>query len=108
MATIEHIDVREALARQQRGARLVDVREPAEHAAGVPRGALLVPRATLEADPRAALAGGEGGVLLICGSGKRSLLAAEALAAQGLVAASVDGGFGAWQAAGLPVDGAGD
>jgi molybdopterin/thiamine biosynthesis adenylyltransferase/rhodanese-related sulfurtransferase len=105
---IERIDVNEAHRRQQRGARLVDVREIAEHAAGVPRGALRVPRATLEADARAALSGGSGEVLLICGSGKRSLLAAEALAGQGIVAASVDGGFQAWQAAGLPVDGAGD
>jgi molybdopterin/thiamine biosynthesis adenylyltransferase/rhodanese-related sulfurtransferase len=106
--TIEHIDVHEAHARQQRGARLVDVREPGEHALGYPRGAACVPRAQFEADPRATLAGHEGQVLLICGSGARSLRAAEALAARGIAAINVGGGFAAWQAAGLPVEGVDD
>jgi molybdopterin/thiamine biosynthesis adenylyltransferase/rhodanese-related sulfurtransferase len=105
---IEHIDVREALARQRRGARLVDVRERNEHALGYPRGAACVPRAQFEADPAATLAGHAGEVLLICGSGMRSLRAAQALEARGIAAANVDGGFQAWQAAGLPIDGVDD
>jgi molybdopterin/thiamine biosynthesis adenylyltransferase/rhodanese-related sulfurtransferase len=108
MTAIEQIDVHEALARQQRGARLVDVRERDEHALGFPRGAACVPRAQFEADPLATLAGHTGEVLLICGSGRRSQLAAEALAAGHIVAANVIGGFAAWRAAGLPVDGVAD
>ena len=103
MAAIERIDVNEAHRRQQRGARLVDVREPGEHALGVPRGALKLPRAQIEAEP--ALAGEGGELLLICGSGARSLRAAEALAARGIAATNVDGGYQAWQAAGLPIEG---
>ena len=105
---IERISVRDAHDRQQRGARVVDVREASEHALGVPRGALRVPRAALEADPRSALGDSPGDVLLICAGGARSLRAAEALAAQGIAVASVDGGYTAWQAAGLPVEGAAD
>jgi molybdopterin/thiamine biosynthesis adenylyltransferase/rhodanese-related sulfurtransferase len=105
---IEQVDVREAHARQQRGAKLVDVRERDEHALGYPRGAACVPRAAFEADPRATLAGHAGEVLLICGSGKRSQRAAEALEAQGIAATNVEGGFAAWQAAALPVDGVDD
>ena len=104
MDEIRDVTPAEAFALMARGARLVDVREPDEHALGVPRGALALPRARLEADPSPAMAG-DCDLLLICGSGKRSRLAAEALAAQGLRRLhSVAGGYAAWQAAGLPVD----
>lgn len=102
VATIPEISPARARQLQRNGALLVDVREPGEHALGLAEGALAVPRATLENDPSRFLAKG-GDVLLICGSGRRSLLAAEALAAQGFTSLhSVAGGMAAWQADGLP------
>jgi molybdopterin/thiamine biosynthesis adenylyltransferase len=91
---------------QERGARLIDVREPGEHALGVPQGALAVPRAQLEAAPAVHHPERDESLLLICGSGRRSLLAAQALADKGYCRLySVAGGFAAWQAARLPVQG---
>jgi len=107
MGSIEEIDVIEAHRRQREGVALIDVREPAEGANGMAEGAVLVPRAQLQADPRAHHPHPGAPLLLICGSGKRSMLAAQALAAQGYTRlASVAGGFAAWQAAKLPVAGA--
>ena len=104
---VEEIDVEEAYRRQRGGVALIDVREASEAAQGMAAGAVLVPRAQLVAEARAHHPDPSAPLLLICGSGKRSLLAAQALAAQGyrrLV--SVSGGFGAWQKAGLPIAGA--
>jgi molybdopterin/thiamine biosynthesis adenylyltransferase/rhodanese-related sulfurtransferase len=105
--SIEEISVEEAHRRQHAGAALIDVREPAEGANGMAEGAVLVPRAQLQANPRAHHPDAEAPLLLICGSGKRSMIAAQALAAQGYrKLASVAGGMAAWQAARLPVAGA--
>lgn len=104
----EIAEISPATARQmqERGARLIDVREPDEHALGVPAGALAVPRATLEAEPAEHHPERDESLLLICGSGRRSLLAAQALAEKGYCRLySVVGGFAAWQAARLPVQG---
>ena len=107
--SIEEISPQEARDRQQRGAVLIDVRETDEHALGTPADALLRPRSQLEIDPDATIAGKNVDVLLICGSGKRSLRAAQALAERGYIRlASVAGGFQAWQAAGLPISSAHD
>ncbi len=101
---IEEISVAEARRRQLAGAPLLDVREPDETALGLPEGAVAVPRAQLEAGPRAHHADTDAPLLLVCGSGQRSLLAAQALASQGYTRlASVAGGHAAWLAAGLPV-----
>lgn len=104
MAGIEEIGPEEAHRRRRRGSLLVDVREPGEHALGLPEGALAVARAALEAEPARWAPQRDAEVLLICGSGKRSLLAAQSLAASGYGRpVSVAGGYQAWQAAGLPV-----
>ncbi|TNJ34641.1 molybdopterin-synthase adenylyltransferase MoeB [Arenimonas terrae] len=103
MRDIEEITPAQALARQAAGRLLIDVREPGEHALGLPEGALAVPRAALEAEPGRWAADPAAEVLLICGSGKRSLLAAQALAAAGYARpVSVSGGFERWRAEGLP------
>ena len=92
---------------QAGGAPLLDVRDPEEHALGLPEHAVAAPRAALEAEPGRFHALPSEVLLLICGSGRRSLLAAEALAAQGYTRLySVVGGVGAWQAAGLPMQSA--
>lgn len=103
MDEIEEITPAEALRRQQAGARLVDVREPGEHALGLPRDALAVPRAALEAAPAQWLPAVDSDVLLICAAGMRSLAAARALRARGYTRlASVAGGFEQWRRDGLP------
>ncbi|HEU0153625.1 MAG TPA: molybdopterin-synthase adenylyltransferase MoeB [Arenimonas sp.] len=103
MDEIEEISPAEALRRQQAGARLVDVREPGEHALGLPRDALAVPRAALESAPSQWLPDPAADVLLICAAGMRSLAAARALRARGYTRlASVAGGFDQWRHDGLP------
>ncbi len=80
---------------------LIDVREPSEYAAERIHGALLFPLSTF--DPKM-LPDGEGKpILLHCGSGKRSATAFERCARAGVkVQAHMEGGIGAWKAAGLP------
>ena len=101
---ISAISVSEARRRQQGGAVFIDVREPGEHALGLPDGAVACPLAQLEAAPGQWIADQDSHIMLICGSGRRSLLAAQALAGQGYTnLVSVTGGFSAWLAEGLPV-----
>ncbi len=105
MSRIQEISVAEARRLQQTGLRMIDVREPDEQALGLPEGALAVPRAVLERDPTASHPDREQALLLICASGRRSLQAAESLAAQGYAELyTVAGGFTRWQADGLPVN----
>ena len=81
---------------------LIDVREPTEYAAERIPGALLHPLTTFDAT--ALPTDGSRRVVFHCGSGKRSLAAAEKLVAAGQShAAHMGGGMAAWKAAGLPV-----
>src|SRR6266702_2131169 len=81
---------------------LIDVREPTEYASERIPGALLYPLSTFDA---AALPDDESRrVVFHCGTGKRSLAAAERRLAAGQVnAAHMGGGLAAWKASGLPV-----
>ncbi len=104
------IDVRDAPALLAEGARLYDVREPAEQALGLPEGATPLPLSQLEADATLGLARGDGFpradgiVLLICAKGQRSRRAAALLRERGAAdVRSLRGGLDAWRAAGLPV-----
>jgi len=95
------IEPRAAEALVQEGALLVDVRESEELATeGRVEGALHVPLGELT--QRASELAGER-VVLICRSGTRSAMAADALRASGWEAWSVDGGIQAWGRDGLPV-----
>ena len=81
---------------------LIDVREPAEYAAERIAGALLYPLSNFDASflPD----DGARRIVFHCGSGKRSLTAAEhRLAAGHGHAAHMGGGIAAWKAAGLPI-----
>ena len=81
---------------------LIDVREPTEYASERIAGALLYPLSTFDAT--ALPDDGSRRVVFHCGSGKRSLVAAERRLAAGQVhAAHMGGGIAAWKAAGLPV-----
>jgi len=104
--TIRELTPAQALERLQAGAVLVDVRSDNERALGSAQGALGIPRALLEADPQRHLPGRDAEILLICQSGQRSRLAAQALELAGYAdLASVAGGTSAWASAGLPMQG---
>lgn len=101
---IPEIGADEALARQRAGALLIDVREDNERASGSPTGALGLSRGFLELRIEQAAPDRFQDILLLCGSGQRSLLAAEALQRLGYQkVSSVAGGMGAWKTAGLPI-----
>jgi sulfur-carrier protein adenylyltransferase/sulfurtransferase len=100
---VPEISPAEALAAQARGALLIDVRENDERASGTPVGALGLSRGFLELRIEQAEADRSRPILTLCGSGVRSLLAAEALQRMGYAnVASVAGGFERWKAEGLP------
>jgi rhodanese-related sulfurtransferase len=81
---------------------LIDVREPAEYASERIAGALLYPLSTFDATTLPP--DGSRRVVFHCGSGKRSLTAAERrLGASETHAAHLGGGIAAWKAASLPV-----
>jgi molybdopterin/thiamine biosynthesis adenylyltransferase/rhodanese-related sulfurtransferase len=93
----------EALQRQTHGALVIDVREDAERASGSPAGALGLSRGFLELRIEQAEPDRKREIITICGSGQRSLLAAEALQRMGYAhVRSVAGGFNRWKAEGLP------
>ena len=100
---VAELEPRQARERQLDGALLLDVREAEEIAHGGPEGAYSVGRGFLE--PRVAdlCARSDQQLVLICGGGQRSLIAADTLQRMGYTnVASVAGGFSAWRQAGLP------
>lgn len=100
---VPEISPAQALARQASGALLIDVREDHERADGTPAGALGLSRGFLELRIEQAEADRGRPILALCGSGQRSLLAAEALQRMGYRdVSSVAGGFNRWKAEGLP------
>lgn len=103
-ASIPEISPADALARQAQGGLLIDVREDGERASGSPTGAVGLSRGFLELRIEQIEANRQHPILVLCGSGQRSLLAAEALQRMGYQqVASVAGGFQRWKAEGLPV-----
>ena len=83
---------------------VIDVREPDEFARGKIPGAYTIPRGVLEmqVDGRLPV---DTTVVLYCGAGARSALAAKSLADMGYdKVESLQGGWSAWVNAGLPVE----
>jgi len=84
---------------------LIDVREDHEWAKGRIPGALHLARGIIERDIEASFADKTTPLVLYCGGGYRSVLAAEALQRMGYDnVVSLDGGFRGWRDAGLPVE----
>jgi molybdopterin/thiamine biosynthesis adenylyltransferase/rhodanese-related sulfurtransferase len=103
-ARIPEVTPREALALQARGAALVDVREADEIAQGTVPGALPLGRGFLELRIEQAVPDPQRPLVVMCGSGARSLFAAEDLARLGYGSvSSLAGGFARWKGEGLPV-----
>jgi rhodanese-related sulfurtransferase len=82
---------------------LLDVRTPAEFQDGHIPGAINVPHEQVAS--RAAELASQNGVAVYCMKGPRARLGEQALLAAGATEVlHVEGGFSAWQAAGLPVE----
>jgi rhodanese-related sulfurtransferase len=99
--TTPEIDLETFAAARDR-ATVVDVREPAEYAAGHVPGAVLVPMGQLAARMDELDRGTP--VFVICASGNRSLAMTDVLRHAGYDAASVAGGTSAWIRSGRPVE----
>ena len=85
---------------------LVDVREAAEWDRGHLPGAVHLGKGVNERDIEAAVPDLDTPLVLYCGGGYRSALAAEAVQRMGYSnVASMDGGWRAWTEAGYPVEG---
>jgi sulfur-carrier protein adenylyltransferase/sulfurtransferase len=101
---VPEISPADAFRQQAKGALLIDVREESERAAGSPAGALGLSRGFLELRIEDNEPNRDRPILTVCASGRRSLLAAEALQRMGYQnVASVAGGFERWKGEGLPV-----
>ena len=82
---------------------VIDVREPQEWAQGTLPGAYTIPRGVLEGQIDGRLSY-DSRVVLYCGSGARSALAAKSLKDMGYRnVENLDGGFSSWLQAGHPV-----
>lgn len=105
MPIIDVQTLHQRLAHPESAPLLIDVRTPGEYRSGHVPGAINVP---LDSEPPEALASrvtGRGPVHVICQSGGRSARCCEALARAGAAdAVTVEGGTGAWQKAGFPLE----
>jgi rhodanese-related sulfurtransferase len=113
-ATIKECSVTDARDCAGSDTLLIDIREPAEFERGHIPGAVLLPRGLLEFEvhglverhrKNSELAPEDQPIVLYCGTGGRSALAAETMARLGYRnVRSMSGGLVAWTEARLPVD----
>ncbi|NOY73348.1 MAG: molybdopterin-synthase adenylyltransferase MoeB [Gammaproteobacteria bacterium] len=100
--SIAEIEPKEALALQQQGAVLLDVRENDEVANGSPNNALRLGRGFLELKIEEQVPDSNRTLLVMCAGGSRSLFAADSLKNLGYEdVRSVAGGFNRWKNNGL-------
>ena len=84
---------------------LVDVREESEYAAGHAAGAIHIGKGVIERDIETKIPDPAAPIVLMCGGGFRSALAAETLQKMGYTdVLSMDGGWSGWTNAGLPTE----
>lgn len=84
---------------------LVDVREDLEFAADHAEGAVHIGRGVLERDVERLIPDKDAAIVLYCGGGFRSVLAAESLQKMGYRSVfSMAGGIRAWRSAGYPLE----
>ena len=111
-ATIKECSVSEVKDCLDSTTILIDIREPAEYARGHIPGSIHVPRGMLEFQIMKTLEhlgmtteAADADMVLYCGTGGRSALAAKSLDDMGFRnVRSMDGGIVAWNEAGLPVE----
>lgn len=103
---IRELGIRDVERMQASGERfhLVDVREQDEWQRGHIPGARHLGKGIIERDVEATIPDPDACIVLYCGGGYRSALAADALQQMGYRnVLSMDGGWRAWTEAGLPV-----
>ncbi len=84
---------------------LVDVREESEYAAAHVPGSVHLGKGVIERDVEKTIPDPSDEIVLYCGGGYRSALAADALQKMGYEnVISMDGGFRGWKEAGLPTE----
>ena len=108
---IKQESFRETKTRLDNGEKLilVDTREDAEWARGHIPGAIHLGRGIIERDIEKTIPDKSTPIVLYCGGGFRSALAADNLQRMGYTnVLSMDGGWRAWNEAGYPTEGSGD
>ena len=102
---ITECDVDEARHRIENGAVLIDVREDNEFEAGHARGARHMGRGIIERDIVETYPDKSTELILYCGGGYRSALAADMLQKMGYTnVLSMDGGWKEWKQSGAPTN----
>ena len=106
-AAIRECTIADVKARRDRGEtfHFIDVREDNEYAIDHAAGARHLGRGILERDIEGLIPGKAAGIVLYCGGGFRSALAAESLQKMGYRnVISMDGGIKAWRDAGYEME----
>lgn len=101
---VPHMDVTQYQALEHKGT-LIDVREESEWIAAHAAGAIHLGKGIIERDIEVRVPDKGQRLVLYCGGGYRSALAADALLKMGYTdVISLDGGWRAWKEAGLPTE----
>jgi rhodanese-related sulfurtransferase len=102
---VKEIDVADARKRVERGAKLIDVREDNEFEAGHAKGARHMGRGIIERDIVQTFPEKDTELILYCGGGYRSALAADNLQKMGYTnVISMDGGIRDWREKQYPLE----
>ncbi len=102
---VKEIDIAGYQKMQRENHLLIDVREDNEWAAGHAAGAIHMGKGIIERDIETKVPDKSATLVLYCGGGFRSALVADALQKMGYEnPISLDGGWRAWNEAGLPVE----
>lgn len=102
---VKQVNIDEYQKMPRGGHVLVDIREDHEWSDGHAAGAIHLSKGTIERDIETEVPDKNTTMVLYCGGGYRSALAADALQTMGYEnVISLDGGWRAWNAAGLPVE----
>ena len=102
---VKQIDIDQYKKMQRDKHVLIDTREDHEWTAGHAAGAVHLSKGVIERDIESEIPDKSTTMVLYCGGGYRSALVADALQKMGYKnAISLDGGWRAWNAAGLPVE----
>ena len=102
---IKEVSVEEALKRIENSADLIDVREDNEWNDGQARGAVHLGRGIIERDIIGKFPDKNTELILYCGGGYRSVLAADNLQKMGYTnVLSMAGGWTAWKEANAPIE----
>jgi rhodanese-related sulfurtransferase len=102
---IKETNVAGAQTLVEKGAKLIDVREDNEYAAGHAAGAAHLGRGIIERDIVQTYPDKSTEIVLYCGGGYRSALAADMLQKMGYTNVwSMDGGWAAWKESGAPIE----